>query len=170
MKVHIIGLQRSGTSWLAQLITHNYQAEPLIHKKHNLPGEGIDDADMVLVIQKRLDHWLNSVSRNTANLWQMRPEMFTQTNPNYMDQFKAVRLYERFYREWLAEDVCHIWYHDLLAAPEKVLTGLGLKRNEKPFTLAGDRYRRINDARREFYLDEGRFSRRAGAMATSEVV
>ena len=73
----IIGLQRSGTRWLFRMVNHNYNVKVRNIDKHTLPGEcHMHQADAMLLIRKRPEHWLGSIRRTPTDVPKMRPELY----------------------------------------------------------------------------------------------
>ncbi len=127
-KVKIIGLQRSGTNWLSQLIKVNLDidvyTDPLLpFFKHALPDESeiviqstnksvitpvpaeyiADHPDeLFIVIYKPRKAWLESIERKKVDLQQKRPFLFD--NENNLVHEEAAKFYDNYMKAWL--DLC----------------------------------------------------------------
>ena len=155
-QVQIIGLQRSGTRWLYQLVTNNYTVSVNRTGKHHLPGEYTHPTvEATLVIRKRFAHWLTSVERNRVNLYKMRPEMYPGDK---LDIRAALDVWENFYAKWYAQDgVVQIEYERLLRDPEATMGAVAgyLRWQRHPaqggFKVGGPD--KLPEWRREMYLE-----------------
>ena len=157
IRFHILGLQRSGTTWLGHLLGNNFKVEVSGNGKHDLPGEyeHLHDGPVYL-IRKRLDHWLNSIARRSETLPGTHPEIYPDGK---LSMYKAAQLHERFYREWLnlyAYDVQPVSYEEILADPcgflERVQAVHHPQLRRDTWKLQGRGDAEMSDARREYYM------------------
>jgi len=65
--------------------------------RHHLPSEIPAPSGIILVIRKDIDNWIQSIKRFSANLEDMRPELYPG---GQLDEIKAREFHEWFYREW----------------------------------------------------------------------
>ena len=167
--IQIVGVERSGTTWLTCLLHNNFaDCWPRWENKHDLPaglnnfgqrvtiGEQLTARNAAVVaIKKPVDKWLRSICRNPAGLQQRHEELY---DGQEIDPIRAKEYHERFYREWAECGVRYyeISYIDLLREPPKILTmlaaKLGLRFNGPPWNLKGTDWR-WNERRKEYYLD-----------------
>jgi hypothetical protein len=154
--VKVVGLQRSGTNWLERLLANNYGVRITAKGKHRLPHEGPhfperwQACDAVIVIRKRVDHWMDSTQRTFGYLRSQRPELFdgdTATD-------RAAQFHKRYYDEWHGQPgVYSVEYEDLLRNPEKELTAIaehfGFRRVGVEWNLNGPNW----SGKRDYYLD-----------------
>jgi hypothetical protein len=137
------------------LMSNNYCVALRRPGKHNLPWEYYYNTGSVfLVIQKRIDHWLNSIYRNPVNLPEMRPKLF---KGGELVIQKAVELYGDFYDAWAKEHSVMVDYTELLRDPIPILSGIAREHNwrrhpAQEWNFAGPD--KLSDAKRAFYLDE----------------
>jgi hypothetical protein len=155
--VKVIGLQRSGTNWLERLLSNNYGVRITPKGKHRLPFEGPhfpdrwQACDAVLVIRKRVDHWMDSTQRTFGYLRSQRPELFDGD----LVTDRAAAFHGRYYNEWHAQpDVYCLEYEDLLRDPVKELTAIGehfgWRHTRQEWNLDGPNW----SGKREYYLDQ----------------
>jgi len=105
-KIQIIGLQRSATNYVEQLIRLNYKVEVFPNSKneiytdivwkHSLPfpdviGKLNKSEILTIVIQKELSKWLISISNDKQDIDTKYPVDY----PN-----RLTDLYKKFYRHW----------------------------------------------------------------------
>lgn len=140
-KVKVIGLQRSGTNWLTELIKLNFNvavyddpANPFF--KHALPGEyqfeefgsgklittemplqyiALHHDEFFILIFKPIEKWILSIKNNRVDLHQKRPELFNADNS--VNEQKAVEFYKHYHQLWFKVDLPNlmfILYDDLL--------------------------------------------------------
>ena len=102
MRVQVVGLQRSGTNWIQDLIARNFDVTMDRGFKHFLPGETTNpnghDADIYVVVEKRLDHWLNSVYRWPVDMPKCRPECYHKDGS--LRWVRAAAIHQIFNRAW----------------------------------------------------------------------
>ena len=123
--IKVIGLQRSGTTYLEYLLDKNFnvkvykEGDITICFKHAFPGEKVlklnngktiiwekttigrinEHKDLlVIIIQKHFEHWFESISRKPVDLPVKHPEIFN--NDKTVDKTKAFKLYSSFYKAW----------------------------------------------------------------------
>jgi hypothetical protein len=151
-QLHILGLQRSGTNYLASLLKDNLHVNVLpsgdrsICWKHALPSEptpqqcsaaeGVIRHSKVFIalVAKHPLHWVASITlRNPQDLFLKRKALLNDGLPSLSH---VCALYENFYRSWL--DIldgrgryCLVRYEELLAAPatgiRNFATALGMR-------------------------------------------
>ena len=139
-------------------MANNYNVNILNRHKHKLRDE-VDEwkpADLVLCIRKRVDHWLNSLHRNPATFPQMRPAFWSDGEINAA----PTAFYALFYADWENQPgVQCLDYAALLADPERVLDNIavaaGIQRINAPWNENGPQWDKMNDAKRDFYLERG---------------
>lgn len=137
--IKVIGLQRSGTNYLTELLKLNFEdhvySNPLepffkhsftyetlvtLKNKIHLQKEPYKIQCYKIVIKKTLKQWLRSINRNPADLYQKRP--YLKNN----DVLPG--LYDAFYNSWSNEFTVN--YKDLLLNLQAELT-----RIQKHFNL-----------------------------------
>lgn len=155
-KVQIIGLPRSGTRWLAMLVSNNFAVDVRKLDKHDFPAEcHRKDGSVVLAIHKRIDHWLNSIQRNPVNLPETRPALFGNGE---LVPSEAVDLYNSYYGAWMDEpDVIFVDYTALLKRPVTILEGIAAlhgwgRHPAQEWNFQGPEH--MSAAKRAFYLNE----------------
>ena len=161
--VQIVGLQRSGTNWLACLLANNYDALVLSETKHDFPStfRFREDLTGVVVIYKRLDHWLNSIARFPATLPQQYPAIY---HNGALDMVAAARLYDDFYTQWgQYPRVCLVAYEDLLDRADTMTAAIAQRFGlapigRKEFYDKGPQWDRMNQGKIDFYLSRGDFA------------
>lgn len=119
--VHVVGLQRSGTNFLSELVRCNVTANVLrsgdhsICWKHALPSESVPNAKshgfsvgdaclrrpdaLLCVIAKHPYVWATSARRPGHDLLDRRP--YLRNASGRVNIAMLARLYARFHREWL---------------------------------------------------------------------
>lgn len=146
MPIHTIGLQRSGTNFIGELLKRNLPVEVIptgdrsICWKHALPGErtpaGINageavarrsDVFVVLVVKHPL-HWIDSVTRrNAQDLYLKRKKLLDSTGKP--DLPAVVALYNAFHEAWLKvlerPRYSIVRYEQSLAMPIEVVRTVG---------------------------------------------
>jgi hypothetical protein len=155
--VQIVGLQRSGTTWLGTMVRNNYAVNCQRMGKHHMPKEyAFPTLDATLVIRKRVDHWLGSIGRQKKNLHQLRRRLYRPDGT--LDKLKAHALHTEFYDAWHAEPgVVMIEYATLLREPEMVLGEIAKRLKwqridgQTTFNLEGPS--EVPDWRRKMYLE-----------------
>jgi hypothetical protein len=178
-RVQIVGLQRSGTTWLQNMMSRNFNI--LQHRvvewgyahKHKFPDEVLcgvqgggqlrfvelldSDVDLVIVIRKRLSSWLQSIHAIQRNMLRVFPWIFDR-GKNVIDE-AATELYHNFYDEWSKtplSNVYHLEYEQLLGCTEEVLSELQVKYNltriTKGWVTDVGPERPFHDEKREYYL------------------
>lgn len=145
-QVKVIGLQRSGTNWLTELVRHNFDVK--VHEgwdctygwKHALPSETmmvhkdgrvsnwglpmgqlvqwVDDL-LVLVVVKDLDSWKKSITKNRAGLKQKRQWCFRD---GYLDLDIATRFYYQYINDWQRISVSHYSDRGLKSKKPRITT------------------------------------------------
>jgi hypothetical protein len=163
-QVYVVGLPRSGTTWLAGLIGNNFAVPQMRDKwKHHFPDNGgWEDGALFFVIAKKLPHWINSARR-----WKAKPpsgnpyilqKIYKELGEGHVTDEKLRDLYKRFYSSWSdsGRDGVFVLYESLLKDPSWTLRDfeakLGLMRlshRRNGFSLSGPQW----DAhRRSYYL------------------
>lgn len=114
----VVGLHRSGTNYLNELIKINFIFDHYSYSDHSTASE-VDSNNqcLILVIKKELPQWLESVQKENTGAWGFRSE--------YSPPYKNV--WYNYYREW-EEKQCQnieiIAYKDLLLDYTQVLQHL----------------------------------------------
>ncbi len=163
MNVQVVGLQRSGTNWIQELIGCNFDVTVLYGYKHFMPDELESDADVYVIIKKRLDHWLNSVFRWGVDLKKMRGELYDRDELRLPD---AAALWSHFHDVWMEHKpgALHITYEDTLANPVSFLGAFAshAKTPSRGTWIIPERVHLsvpMTENRRDYYLDQGEFVR-----------
>lgn len=132
-QVGILGLQRSGTTYLMWLIRNNFDAD--IRKaiwKHSLPTDKLDwlknpmpraainvKPEPTVLIYKTLEHWKDSIDREAKDFYKMRGHVG-------LDQF-----YSDYHSAW-SGSVKFIKYEDFITDFKLNLHKLGEIIGQKP--------------------------------------
>lgn len=144
-KVKIIGLQRSGTNYLEELIRKNFEVFVYDHPlypffKHAGPQDRtllLDNGEklyteppvrclpfyhvLYIVIEKNVNKWMYSVKRSNTNLLLKHPEIF---EGNVLHMQKAREFHTSYYNAWKAlnyPNLFHVTYEDLITDFSAVL-------------------------------------------------
>ena len=123
--IQVVGLQRSGTTWLHSLLKHNFVVSmlPVCYGPPPLPSSHFV---LTVVIKKDLDKWLDSIERNHANFYEWYPELYAEGGLNT----PALKdLHQEFYDKWSdcaceSSNVVFVNYLDLLGNTEAFLEQL----------------------------------------------
>ena len=136
--VQVLGLQRSGTNFLTEILKNGQSAykivetgEKLFFWKHALPEDKhqynkqfstpvqtvLESPDLsVIFISKHPYWWLSSIlKRNPADLQRYRPQIF---DDGFINPLKAIDLWAHYYRVWsevLKEKFINVQYEKLLS-------------------------------------------------------
>ena len=156
-----MGLQRSGTNWINQLIklnfcieTHDEPMAPFF--KHAMPDEtiwrayannaevstpvpeayiGTHPDEIFILVVKEKQKWIESILRNPADLKQKRPVIF---NNGAIDVLKASALYDFYHNRWSKlnyHNLLFVSYETVLSDVNSFLRGIsilfGLERKRK---------------------------------------
>lgn len=149
LEVQVIGLQRSGTNFLSELLK-NCQNDYFVIEtgnkyyawKHAMPSESkmsnkthknifesinSNQNLKILLIAKHPLWWLSSiVNRGSADLLRCRPEL--KGNDQTIDLTSALNLYIIFYRSWLSafnsEKIYFLRYEDFFDEYDNCLQGI----------------------------------------------
>ena len=170
--LQVIGLQRSGTSWLHTLLAKNFtNCTARVIKRHRFPGENHDgwaqDA-IYFVIRKRLDHWLNSMARFPGQMQLLRPELFRDGE---FDMEAGAEFYSNFYHAWQNNSpgpVHFIDYERLLANPRSILVNLQElyrleRRDDTEWMWGKEIFGYMPQQKIDYYLSAGEFAKKPGA-------
>jgi len=147
--VKIIGLQRSGTNYLENLVKLNFRdahvygpGDISICWKHGMPTEKtlyetgdrpltgmgitniVDNNVHVILIEKPKRAWIDSMKRNKVDLEEKRPRLYKNGNINEVD---ALKFHDKFHKDWISAlsthnvKFIHVNYIDLLEDYERKL-------------------------------------------------
>ena len=136
MKIHVVGLQRSGTNFLSNLLLQGFgdlvtqSGDKSIFWKHSFPGE-IDGSQIesgenqLVLVTKHPVHWLSSIA--AANKHDLFTRRFNSQEP---DLIALVDIYNRFHRAWATylsanTRLMHLRYEDCLFSPELAVKAVG---------------------------------------------
>lgn len=150
-KIKVIGLQRSGTTYLEHIIDLNFECniskegDRSICWKHALPMERVklpDDSIAVtieeikrqdvyiIVVSKSFDSWVKSLQKFPADLFQKRPSLKNDGDWRSGENLNLPELahfYDKFHKKWEEKLIEHninfhfVDYVNLLKAPEQEL-------------------------------------------------
>lgn len=127
-RIILIGLERSGTTWVGGLLRDNFTERLYERGKHSVPqdfdkhGEGLIDlpGNLFVVIYKELSMWLKSIGRNDR--W------FSDRHPNLKNELDLAYYYHYFYHRWglleRSRDIHFIPYESILIDPIEFLDRL----------------------------------------------
>jgi hypothetical protein len=167
LTAHVLGLQRTGTNYLAALLKDNLAIDVVpsgdrsICWKHALPreatphkrsaAEGVmnNPEVFIYIISKHPLHWVASVTmRNPQDLFLKRPTLMTDMKP---DIASLCRLYTTFYSNWInllssRGRFVLVRYEELLSKPlaciENFATVMGLNSPQSIQATGGIPYSR----------------------------
>lgn len=140
-RIKVIGLQRSGTNWIEQLIRLNMDIivydDPIVpFFKHALPNEyeiqayregkmvntfiPVDYIDshpkeLFILVKKPVDKWIISIRKNHADLQMKHPEIFPEgINGNYNLLQRYYRVYHNYWQSIPHDNLLIVNYIDVL--------------------------------------------------------
>lgn len=146
--IKVVGLQRSGTNYLTELLKENFKDDVAGYLypfwKHSLPNETkiklneggyhtqpkpIECNCQIVLIYKPFDIWFKSVKRNQADLKIKRPEVFVDGKLNEHECFK---FHSNYHFIWFRYADYKMNYITLLEDYDKELSKLSEILNIKP--------------------------------------
>jgi len=169
MRIRVIGLPRSGTTWMEFLVENNINT-PVTHwAKHKLPEDiGVNhdfeqsQCALAVIVRKRLDHWLGSCVRAKGIIGRQRyPKILVDEHTLRADIYSMAQLHQEFHNQWTdwltagGYKFLVVEYADLLRDPrgttQAVARAAGATMTEK-FTRGPKM--RGDDAKVAYYLGE----------------
>ena len=143
MKIHVIGLQRSGTNFLSNLLQQGFgeavtqSGDRSVFWKHSLPTEidvsKIESTDLQLIlVTKHPYHWLSSITSES------RHDLFARRFGSQRPTLKSlIGFYQAFHAEWLTQlsppsRIMHFRFEDCLASSEFAVRAVGEKISRVP--------------------------------------
>lgn len=172
--IKVVGLQRSGTNYLTELLKENFKDDVAGYLypfwKHSFPHETrvylqngkifkqpkphISGCRKILIC-KSFKHWFESVKRNPADLKQKRPEIFKE---NEIDIFEAEELYRDFMSDWSYFVDYTISYEYLISDFDKALKDIQRVFKLEPKGKFKDikkvpHSKEFTEEKRKYYLD-----------------
>lgn len=153
--IKIIGLQKSGTNWLQNILKEGklpvYDTDTPIwkHEEYHLSSDELENISFLIMITKSPYTWLNSINVDRRDLVERKKlsKEFTY--------FEALSYWTKWHKEWIDNVNMHIKYEDMLLNPLTSINNIPFEiefENETEMRNVPGSSVILSDSKLEYYL------------------